>query len=1017
MAYKTKFNIFGISLAAVLFIFAGLFIALDFSRASGITDVNMESEDIHWNTFGNILMTKRAHSGGDGNSLFMAARKSTGGIYQIVNDLEPYTLYKLLFDYRLDSGRFKPYISVYGTRYYTRSFNKVLLPNKKWGTYENYFRFGDEMKSGDDTRLLFALHRGNIYIDNITITPVSLPEITEPEPGTILSSGISVFQFKDIGADSYDVALGTSLASADLGWFGALRDTTFTATDLPLDGSTVYARVFAHFGDYELSYDTTFIAGSPVFDPVDLLEPILISPSSESTVNLTDTDNVLHLTWKDVVADSYDVAIGTSIASPDIGWYGGLQKPELVVENFNTDVDKIFVRIFAHMSGVEKTYDTFLHIDAHTTSDHDEDVTDPIDETDAEETDDTNDTPPDNNTSCTQNFLTGGTLSAVWANNGEEKIIRRETRASDTGCTILNNVWDGDNVNLFGAKNEVVSFNLLLESGLENSTNLDVVFDELTCQGGAHIATGNTADIFNWNDRDIELFYIKYLQIEGLSKLSYGTYDERHIPEKFRRDFNQYGIGAGTWHDRPHHNTYYPEIAVPLELHDDFAISAGDSQSIWADMYIPKDIPAGSCSGNVIVTQNENEIVSIPVHLDVLDFTLADEPASDTMLFLSKENINQRYFGDRWLNLDSTANQHVRDNHFKLAHRHKIALIDAELTPTDTPSQEWTPRLTGDLFTPAQGYSGPGQGVGNGVYSIGTYSTWDWKDEGESGMKEHAGNYVNWFNTYSPSTDYFLYLIDESSDYPQMETWSSWLEGTGLKSFATLSAPEAVAHTPHLDISASWMSVGNKDTWQSSADTLQNNQKQLYMYNGKRPANGSFATEDDGVALRELAWAQYKMDIDRWFFWESTYYNNYQGGTGETNVFETAHTFGSNAGFDNVLGQTGWNYSNGDGVLFYPGTDEVYPEDSYDLDGPIASLRLKHWRRGIQDVDYITLAMQKNPTATQEIIDRMVPKALWEYGVSDVDDPTWIRSDISWSIDPDDWETARRELSDIILEN
>jgi len=36
----------------------------------------------------------------------------------------------------------------------------------------------------------------------------------------------------------------------------------------------------------------------------------------------------------------------------------------------------------------------------------------------------------------------------------------------------------------------------------------------------------------------------------------------------------------------------------------------------------------------------------------------------------------------------------------------------------------------------------------------------------------------------------------------------------------------------------------------------------------------------------------------------------------------------------------------------------------------------------------------------------MVPKALWEYGVSDANDPTWVQTDISWPINPDVWETG-----------
>jgi hypothetical protein len=82
--------------------------------------------------------------------------------------------------------------------------------------------------------------------------------------------------------------------------------------------------------------------------------------------------------------------------------------------------------------------------------------------------------------------------------------------------------------------------------------------------------------------------------------------------------------------------------------------------------------------------------------------------------------------------------------------------------------------------------------------------------------------------------------------------------------------------------------------------------------------------------------------------------------------------------------------------------------------GPFASLRLKHWRRGIQDVDYLKLAEVISPTRTAEIVAEIVPKILWEYGVSDPEDPTWVLTDISWSTDPDVWEEARGELADII---
>jgi hypothetical protein len=74
-------------------------------------------------------------------------------------------------------------------------------------------------------------------------------------------------------------------------------------------------------------------------------------------------------------------------------------------------------------------------------------------------------------------------------------------------------------------------------------------------------------------------------------------------------------------------------------------------------------------------------------------------------------------------------------------------------------------------------------------------------------------------------------------------------------------------------------------------------------------------------------------------------------------------------------------------------------------------LRLKHWRRGIQDADYLALAEAVNPEATRAIIQRMIPKVLWDYGVENEQDPTYVYTDISWSNNPDNWKAARKELA------
>lgn len=621
----------------------------------------------------------------------------------------------------------------------------------------------------------------------------------------------------------------------------------------------------------------------------------------------------------------------------------------------------------------------------------------------------------------------------VWANDGGDKVNRSELRASNDPNKVINSSWNGEIISLAGARNEVIAFNLILEAPINNANEVHISLSELIGPDDNKITTTSSSRdaVFDFIGRNIELFYVRYLEIKGISTDLFFQgyyYDERHIPERCRRPFDvDTGEGYGLWEDRRCHNQFYPEIAVPLELETPFSITAGTNQSIWGDIYIPKSIPAGIYSGNIEISEEGNLTWQIPIQVKVYDFTLPDLPSAKTMLYYSIENINDRYLGESYPNPGTPLYDQslaLADLHFQIAHRHKISLIDGYIEIVADMEQSWSDRLNGNLFTPTYGYSGIGEGVGNNVYSIGTYGSWDWQDGNRDDMWSNTDDWVNWFESksFTTPTDYFLYLIDESDDYPQIEEWAQWINsnpgpGVELMSMATIDLSTAEENTPSLDIPASGFSVGISEEWQPVSERyLTAPDKRFYLYNSNRPAMGSFAIEDEGVSLWVLAWTQYKHQIDRWFYWESTYYDNFQGNTGQTNVFATAQTFGSLEEVDESLGETGWNYVNGDGVLFYPGYDTRYPTDSYGIMGPFVSLRMKNWRRGIQDVDYLTLAAAIDPTRTEQIVDEMIPKVLWEVGVTDPQDPTWVRTDISWSIDSDEWATARSELA-LIIEN
>jgi hypothetical protein len=640
----------------------------------------------------------------------------------------------------------------------------------------------------------------------------------------------------------------------------------------------------------------------------------------------------------------------------------------------------------------------------------------------------------------------------VWANDGGDKVTQDELRASLDLSSVLNSIWDGTGISLFGARNEVVTFNLVIEAPESEALNVEVSISSLEGPEGSTInkRAASEDDFYDFVGRNIELFYVRYLEIEGISTdLAFAgfNYDQRHLPERFQLPYNGFPTndlgpyeGIGAWEDRPDHNKFYPEIAIPLELESPFTISVGSSQSIWGDIYIPKTTPTGDYTGTITILIDGETSHEVPITLRVHDFMLPDIPTAKTMIWIGHEDINFRYLGDAWpgvyeRNYEYTEDMHrsieITNLYHQLAHRHKVSLVegwefDESLgTPIEILMRSRVPWLSGALFTPDEGYEGVGMGVGSNVFSIATYGGWPWEKGTEEDMWSNTDDWVNWFENqdFGTPTEYFLYLIDESLDFQQTEKWARWMDnnpgpGRNLMSMATISLPDAVEHTPSLDIPTTAGTFGLTSRWEEAFDAHRAKPGvKFYMYNGQRPATGTGAVEDDGVSMRVVAWTQFKMNINRWFWWAADYYNNYQGGMGQTNVFQTAQVYGSYNRDDVQLGKTGWNYYNGDGVLMYPGTDLLFPEDSYGVKVPFASLRLKHWRRGIQDHDYLTLASQIDPVRVDEIVNEMIPKVLWEVGCAqdgEEYDESWVYSDISWSNDPDVWEATRAELAYII---
>lgn len=625
-------------------------------------------------------------------------------------------------------------------------------------------------------------------------------------------------------------------------------------------------------------------------------------------------------------------------------------------------------------------------------------------------------------------------ITAAWANEGGDKVTQDELRVTGHPSAAINSVFDGRCIKTFGAKNEVVSFNLVLEAATSKATKVTVRLGDFTGPGGTVLRSAPRANdkLFDFTTTEVELFYVRYLQIKGLSQQAYGamaSWQEATFPKRAQcpgmtqatPDSKPTGAGCA-WTQRPIANKFVPDIAVPLELVPTFDIAASANQSIWADVYVPKTAPAGVYGAMLTVSENGTATHKIPVSLRVRDFALPDAPSATTMLFTSLGDIRPRY---------GAAAQTALVNQRLVAHRHRISLIGDDASQTGTqPGADYLAVLDGSFFTAQHGYAGPGAGTGQDVYSIGTYGGLT-EGSTQAAFTSAFNAWETWFEASSPKTERFVYLCDEiacQQSTPTLTTQLQWWRaitgvGSKLHTLATqnlLDAPSALSNPTSSWPFSQGVSSGGTTTGgttaadQAAADAVVAAEpaRRIFAYNGARPGAGSIATEDDGVALREQPWGQYKKRIDRWFWWEATYYDDNQQGLGRVDLFTSANTFGA-ATNDATYGTTGG--ANGNGVLLYPGTDVLFASSSYGVAGPIASLRLKHWRRGLEDVDYIALAAAKDPAAVTAIVNRMVPRVLWEAQCHDpATDCSYTYAPISWSDKPDDWEAARAELAHII---
>jgi len=515
----------------------------------------------------------------------------------------------------------------------------------------------------------------------------------------------------------------------------------------------------------------------------------------------------------------------------------------------------------------------------------------------------------------------------IWAVNDGEKVERDDL---DNPNKSSNSAWDGHKIKIFGARNEIIAFQLIVEAGPDGVKHLTVALPELRQQGGeARITYERPAlDPTNYVGRPIQTFSVNYMRVETPS----------HADWVFKPGSPAAPKDATGW--KPvqlvPENANIGRGGFPLQ------VAPSQNQALWIEVYTSKTLPAGMYCGQVNVNA-DGQKQAIPIELELFDFTLPDKNSMDAMVYY--ESLQPVMYQGR----DLDAQYH------RFAHRQRIELVHEYNIETATAVKG---RFDGKEFTKAFGYEGPGEGVGNRIIPRTFYGPGKDFDERASAWR-HADEWMTFIMQNFPQALTFLYLPDEPgrSEYAYIRKLAANLHsnpGPGK----TLPAFVTKRYVKELDGAIDIWDTGPLGYDVERAVEERSRGHRYWIYNGGRPAAGAIIIDSPATDPRATIWACFKHGVDNYFFWHGVHWRHNRQKVGERrqDVWANPITFDNRGQPNKPLDDQG--FINGDGVLIYPGEEKLHPDQDRGIAGPINTIQLANFRRGLQDHQYLTLARQ-----------------------------------------------------------
>jgi hypothetical protein len=426
-----------------------------------------------------------------------------------------------------------------------------------------------------------------------------------------------------------------------------------------------------------------------------------------------------------------------------------------------------------------------------------------------------------------------------------------------------------------------------------------------------------------------------------------------------------------------------------------FDIGANKNQGVWVDVTLPETLKDGVFTGSASVLIDGNIFKIIPLELMVYDFTLPHESHIHNSFTIGIQDLAKRHNQTE----GSASLFEIETRYHQMAHRHRFNL-GQNVSSISQMNAYHLKYLNGSMFSNDAGYDGPGKNIGNN-----TFMMFQWISEfgstpanfNESLWWSGSDTWEQWFRDNAPvverchriDPDEPFFAADTHAAYSsarQQCTWNSTNSDIGK----SLPAQSSTHIIPNLKgYITYWLVSGECSS--SRFTNIEDVQAErdagnLWgIYNGFRPCMGAVTIDADAVEFRVIPWIIWKYNVDQYAYWRVNYWQ-------DIDVFTQPVTYQRAS-------------ANGDGTFFYPGRDFVFPAQDRGLDGPLSSIRMKNWRRGAQDFEYLWLAEQ-NGIDVSAIVDECVPKGLWE---------AELDKDISWTGTGRHFEKYRNRLAELLL--